>query len=412
MTRIRVTGSKAHRVWKCPPSIVLPQVETDSRSPAAERGTAIHRFLERVKIVGLELALAEAPEDLRSLLSCLDLTELPVHLATEVSLVYDYRARTAREIGRNLGRDYEGHLARTGQRPIGPTEIALTIDLMGGETAHGIRRGYVGDYKSGHSRYPAPDMFGQTLLAALAVRHVYECTEVIVELIHIRDDGDHFRVRRKVDEWDLDTFADELAAAFDLVTLSELELAAGRAVPVREGDHCNYCDAFKSCPAKIALVRAMPTELDIPPGEITRARAAEAWMVLDRYSDLIARVRQEITALAAFDPIDLPDGRVIGPVITEREKLDGPIAADVLRQWYGDEAAAEAIKISMSKEALQDAVAKRRKEGEVIQSKKGTGILDQIMKEIRARKGTEYTRTESIKPYTPRKKLTTKSGEP
>ena len=418
--RIQVTGSKVHRVWRCPPSIVLPQIEDDEVSPFAERGKSIHAFLERVRVIGLEAAIAESPAELELLLRCINIDELPTHLATEVAFAYDYKARTAREIGRNIGRDYAGHLRRTGQAPIGKSEIVLTIDLVGVEGG----LGYVGDYKTGWTKYPAPDRFGQTLLAALCVRHVYKVDRVVLELIYVRSDGDHYPARRTCDEWDLDTFADELEAAFDLVEYSEGEHAAGRGLPLREGAHCEHCPAYKQCPAKIALVRSIPAELvsmgytpgvlagteiatqgTIAGGGLTRARAAEIWMVCERLGDVLSRVKEEICGMSVHDPIELPDGRVIGPLHTERESLVGKVVAEVLESWYDRDAVTEVVELTATKKALIEALAKRKGEKEVMQSKKGTGLVDRFLAEIRRRGGIEVSTTDSVKPHVPRKKL-------
>jgi hypothetical protein len=431
--RIKITGSRVHRVWKCPPSAILPQIESDEPRPYADRGRDIHRFLERVgQGVSLGDAIAECPAELRTLLECLDLANLPTHLATEVAFAYDYKARTARELGRNIGRDYAGHLERTGQAPIGPTEIACTVDLAGLEG----RRGYVGDYKTGHTRYPSPDRFGQTLLGALCVRHAWKCDDVIAELIYIRSDGNHYPARRLLDEWDLDIFADEIEAALELVDYSEAEYIAGRGVPVREGDQCDYCPAFKQCPAKVALVKSIPAELaalgytrevivgeeapavgTVAAGALDRRRAPEIWLTLERLEEIIGRIKQEICGLAAFDPIDLPDGRVIGRLITRREGLDGKIAAAVIEQWFGAEAREAAVELSVSKERLREAAAdhvrKVKADAEAkgekapklaIQSKSGDGVLDRALAEIRRRGGIEETIHDSIKPHVPKRK--------
>lgn len=429
MTRLyQITGSKAHRVWRCPPSIVLPQV--DSPTPpevdlARTHGKVIHRYVERCGTVGAAEALAEVPDEVLPLVKALDLDELPIHLATEVSYAYDWRARTARELGRNLDRAYTipGYLASIGVAELGPTEIALTIDLAGGQVIDGgRRRGYAGDYKSGHTKYPPPNEFAQTLLAAQCMRLLHDFDDVIVELIHVHRGGTHHKVRRFVDGWDLDTFADDFEAAMELVDYSAAELAAGRGVPVREGPHCQHCDAFQNCPAKVALVRSIPAELasigvalsdrpEAKPGElmiqrgaITVERAAEVWTLLERISEVIDRAKEEICGLASRNgDIPLPDGRVIGRIYTERESLDGKVAAAVLEQWYGPEAVAEAVELSMSKDALRKAVVARKKPGEKIETKREDGVFDKIMAEIRARKGVGINSTDTVKPHMPRR---------
>jgi hypothetical protein len=396
-------------VWKCPPSIVLPQIDDDERSPMADRGVAIHAFLERCRVIGVEAAIAEAPAELELLLRCINIDELPTHLATEVAFLYDYKARTAREIGRNIGRDYAGHLRRTGQAPIGDAEIALTIDLVGCEpTRPGQVLGYVGDYKTGWTKYPAPDRFGQTLLAALCVRHVYKCDRVVLELLYVRSDGDHYAARRTCDDWDLDIFADELAAAMDLVDHAAAEYQAGRGLMLTEGPHCDHCPAYKQCPAKIALVRSIPAELaaiEASSGAMSRERAAEIWLVCERIGEVLSRVKDEICMMAAHNPIELADGRVIGRLVTEREGLNGQIVADVLTSWYGREAADAVVELRATKKSLVEELARRKAEGEVMQSKKGTGLVDRVLEEIRKRGGIEISTSDSVKPHVPRKRL-------
>lgn len=434
MPRVTPTGSKIHRIWKCPASIVLPQIDDDYDKPAAGRGTDIHAFLENVKLYGREEALARAPEDLRVYLELLNLDELPTHLSAEVAFAYDWRMRTARELGRGIGRDYHGHLHRTGQAPLRATEIPITIDLAGGATlATGHRRAYVGDWKSGRTKYPTPDKFGQTLLAGLCMLYVFKADDVVLELIYLRHDGDHYTPRRTVDSWDLETFGDELKRASDLVEKAESDYLNGRGVSVTEGPHCDHCPAYKQCPAKVGLVRALPQELallgataPVLRGEeapaigtvaaggaaINRTNAAALWMVTDRMLEILGRVREEICGLGAYGDIELPDGRVIGRLTTRREGYDGKIAAQVIEQLFGAEARDKHVELKVSKEALREAVVDHVRKQEalgvpkkelVIQSKFGTGILDRAHKEIDARGGVEVSVTDSIKPHMPRK---------
>ncbi len=395
---LRPSGSKAQRAWKCPASLVLAPITTEAENPSATRGTAIHAYLERVRLIGVEAALLEAPLELRPFLIAIDIDALPTHLATEVAFLWDWRERTAREIGRNIGRDYAGHLARTLQRPMSDTEIPLTVDLVG----VGERVGYVGDYKTGRTRYPAPDLFAQTMLAALCVRGVYGVDEITLEVIYIGYDADDYRDRAKADAWTLDDFADEFAAALELAEVYELEHKAGRPIPLREGAHCDHCDAYKHCDAKTGLVRKLPAEVDAVLAsnyKATPERARDAWHLCEKMKQLIASVQSEICMLTTrpdFGPLELGDGTILGPVEETREKLNGPIAAAVLEQWYGADAREEAVTITMSQDALREAVSKRRKEGEKIQTKKADGVLDRIQAEIRRRGGIDKTITSKV----------------
>jgi hypothetical protein len=423
--RVRPTGSRVHRIWRCPPSLILPQIESDDPSPARDFGTAIHAFLERAALVGAEHALGELRDArLRLLAQCLDLADLPTHLATEVAFAYDWRQRTARELGRNIGRPYAtpGMLTALGLPELGPTELGLTIDLVGVQVVHETRLGYVSDYKSGHSKYPTPDRFGQTMTAACAARAVYSLDESIVELIFVHDDGTHGRSRARVDAWDLDEFADELEAAFDAAGEADEAYRAGRGVDVREGPQCNNCGAFAQCPAKISLVRQIPrvlgelgvepeflrgdpgTTLELRPGSITKENVAAAFMLAERIEEITARLKLEAQMIAAREgDVDLPDGRVLGRYVHEWETLDGTIAGDVVAGFYDADARRQVVKESASKDAIRELVVARKQPGDVITSKKGTGVLDRVLAEIRARGGMKQHRSDTVKPHQPRR---------
>lgn len=421
---MKITGSRVHRVWKCPASAVLPQLEGDDGKfePARARGKAIHAYLERVRAIGKADALAEAPEDLRPLLEALDLDNLPVHLATEVAFAWNWRDGTARELGRNMDRGYD-----TCDPPVDwGCEIPCTIDVVGVQPGPepGMReigsKGYVGDYKSGHVKYPAPDMFGQTMLAALCIRAVFGCDDVVVELIHIHDNGGHHAARRTVNEWDLDVFASELSEAMQAVESSGQFVVDNRMpVPV-EGSWCEYCPAWKACPAKIALVRAIPQELvqlgvrpdpesealTTTPGALAVRNAAAAWMAIERIQDVFSRMKEEICGIASFEEIPLPDGRVIGYTPgQDRKHANGKVAAELLEKWYGREEVGRRVELSITMANLRLAVSSNLKAGEKIETKAGTGVYDRMLAELERLGGLEIkTVGAGVKPHVPKKK--------
>lgn len=453
---VRITGSKVHRVWKCPASAVLPQAyEDNDPSPAAKRGTAIHAFLEQVGKVGRGAALADAPAEVVPLLEALDLENLPVGLATEVSFAWNWQTGAVRELGRNLSRRPDGGVDYDNIEPIRPIcefcqrrrdqaiaenkagwvlcdvclsrptgvdwscEVPLTIDVMGvadrggdGSLRSVVRRGYVGDYKSGHSKYPAPDMFGQTLLAAVCVAKVYGCDDVVVELLHIHDNGGHHAARRTVNEWDLQAFEAELQGAMSIV-----DQPGGLLDPV-EGPWCDHCPAFRGCPRKLALVRAIPEQLVqlgvrpdpesgalvLTPGALTVRNAAAAWEAIERIEDVLARAKEEICSIGAFEDIPLSDGRVIGRLVTERRALNGKVAAELLRERYGT-AAAQYIEESVTLAAMRQAVVKHIRPGERIETKAKNGVYDKLLDEVEQRGGLEVKVTDAVRPHVPKKKI-------
>lgn len=443
---MRPTGSKIHRVWKCPASAVLPQAYRDDseHEPARAKGQAIHAFLENVKRVGRSVALAEAPRELLPLLEALDLDDLPVGLACEVAFAWNWRTGAARELGRspNLPRTPDGAVDYDKLGVDWSCEIPCTLDVVGVQrvgfgdpisvTPNPVNRGYVGDYKSGHGKYPAPDMFGQTLLGALCVRSVWGCDDVVVELIHIHDNGGHHKVRRTVTDWDLDAFAAELALAMGIVggALYAIE-HGGKPAPAgalpTEGPWCEFCDAYKNCPAKLALVRSIPEKLYqlgvrpgtlpdkdgveqyalvLTPGMLTVRNAADAWMAIELIEDALARAKQEICGIAAFEEIPLPDGRVIGfSPGQERREINGRIGAELLEKRYGRAERDLRVELSLTMAALRLAVASNLKAGEKIETKAGTGVYDRLLVELEGLGGlSTKTVGAGVKPHVPKKK--------
>ena len=441
---MRPTGSKIHRVWKCPASAVLPQLDVSDAKwePARAKGKGVHRFLERVKAIGRTEALAEAPKEILPLLEALDLDDLPVGLACEVAFAWNWKTSTARELGRGdaLPRTADGAVDYDALGVDWSCEVPCTLDVVGVAWKQGIqhdpvhgpvtdRRGYVGDYKSGHAKYPAPDMFGQTLLGACCVRSVFGCDDVVVELIHIHDNGGHHKARRTVTDWDLDVFERELAQAMKLVTAGQFSSPhVGVLIDPVEGPWCDFCPAYRACPAKVALVRSIPDRLIelgvrpgmlpnkngveqpalvLTPGMLTVRNAADAWMALEAIEAVIAHAKEEICGIGAFEEIPLPDGRVIGRLVTERRGLNGKIAAEVLEKRYGREERDKRVEISVTMTALRQAVVSNIKQGEKIEKKDKTGVYDKLLDEIDRLGGIEVSVTDAVKPHVPKKKRLT-----
>lgn len=447
---MRPTGSKIHRVWKCAASAVLPQLDVSDAKwePARARGKGVHRFLERVKVIGRPEALAESPKEILPLLEALDLDDLPVGLACEVAFAWNWKTSTARELGRGdaLPRTADGAVDYDALGVDWSCEVPCTLDVVGVAWKQGIqhdpvhgavteRRGYVGDYKSGHAKYPAPDMLGQTLLGASCVRSVFGCDDVVVELIHIHDNGGHHKARRTVTDWDLDVFERELAEAMETVQdrfrcIEQIgfPLPPEELPPVREGPWCDFCPAYRGCPAKVALVRSIPDKLielgvrpgSVPdkngveqpalvltPGMLTVRNAADAWMALEAIEAVIARAKEEICGIGAYEPIPLPDGREISHLHTERRGINGKIGAEVLEKRYGRETRDEFVEISVTMSALRQAVVKHLQKGEKIEKKDGTGVYDRLLAEIDQLGGIEISTTDAVKPHVPKKKRLT-----
>ncbi|WP_438029112.1 hypothetical protein [Sorangium sp. So ce233] len=142
-------------------------------------------------------------------------------------------------------------------------------------------------------------------------------------------------------------------------------LAEGQPLDLVTGAHCLYCPARSACPAHIAEVRALATgALDVTPGRpLTREEATRLAGLLAPADAVLRRAREALKAYAdEHGPIELPDGRVWGPVDVARDELDAGLTLPALTSALAalvrpDRAAELALgAMSVSKEAIKDAL--------------------------------------------------------
>lgn len=402
------TGSKFHRVLRCPASAALPQVDDIEPKPSAVRGTVIHRYLQRVTELrgagydveaARDAALQEMAQsvsaEIFAYLEILDVEAMPTHLAAEVALAYDWEARTARELGRGIDRAYTG---------LKLTEIPMTLDVLGISPD----RVYVPDYKTGRAAIPAPRENGQLMLAGLAASKAYDRDEATIEIIVPDEDGQPQRQTADVDFFELDDFADRTARAMqDLITAKAI-VARGGTPNVASGRHCQYCPAFRACPAQTALVRAamsgpqpIRTGGLLAPGALDPERLADTWRTLGQVRIALGQLEGEILVLAGREPIDLGDGKVLGPVETARERVTDAAAAHALLEARYSRAAADgAMKLATSKEAIRKAVSKHKPPKAKLSTKAEDGELDRVLQALRATGGLRTTRSVRVRETT------------
>lgn len=465
MARRKPTGSKVHRIWMCPASAILPQNSDEDREartePARGKGQGVHRYLERVGADGVEAALSEVPSDLLSLCRALDLKRMPTGLSTEVALAWNWKDMTARELGRSpdLPRHEDGAVDYDKLGVDWTREVPTTVDVTGMAevsppgTMEVIRRGYLGDYKTGHTRYPRPSRNGQILIGAVCIRYLMQLDDVVGELLYIDDDGECFPQRDTIDGWTMDSFERELAAIMEeQPALQALyEANGGGVLAKREGPHCDHCPAWKDCSAKTALVRAVPDELlklgakrtpegdfelvwvpeldkngkpkgddkgtwelQLAPGAITVRNAAAVYEACERIEALCRRMRDEVCGIGYHEPIKLSDGRVIERYTWKRREVVGRVAAGVIERWLAakltpEDARAKVLAkldVSLPLAAIRDLVRENvdwsAKPRPVMESKHGTGVLDKLLQELERAEGMTVATGEECKPHKPR----------
>lgn len=324
------SASSLQRGMACPASMVLAHVDRGT-SPAAERGTLLHRFLEHVHADRAK-ALAALPDDLRAYAAALDLTDLPVGLTSEVAFAWDTVAATSRLLGRGMGRDYSQLLSH---------EIPGTPDVVGVSPD----RVYVGDWKFGRSHVPAPDENMQARFNALCAARHYKRDLAVVEIVRFHEDPTKppTRLATEMSAGELEDMVGKLRRYVQAVNKADHTMNSGRTPDVYEGTHCEYCPAFQACPAKTSLLKQL--------GDVKATyRTARD---LKRWNDIAWK---QLGDAAKTAPVPVGDGRVWGPVETTEEVWDPVVVWAIVYELHGTEAADLAVERSASKASIERAL--------------------------------------------------------
>lgn len=330
---MRLTGSGLGRALACVPSVVLPHAPEIREE--ATRGTHGHEFLMNVSLVGREMALERAPEDMRPMLEALNLDSLPVKpdaWAAEVAFSYDPATDTARELGRGLSRDYSGAK---------PGEIPGSADVVGVTDTEAV----VLDWKFGGWNVPPAADNWQLRFYALCAARAYGKPRAVVGIVKLREDGSHWFDRAELDELDLEAVAAELRGLLERALAEEAHVAKGGTPRTVRGPHCKYCPALPYCPAQTALVREVGFASIEPGAPVITAENAPA--LLEKL-EAVDRLREMMWAAlktyAQGAPVQLPSGEVWGPTETEKEGIDAAKAGLLLAEKYDAQVAIDATK--------------------------------------------------------------------
>lgn len=417
------TASSLWLASLCPASHILPQ--TRLTSPEMARGTAVHRYLERLPEVGRARALDEVPPEHREMCERIDPAQVP---QGEREAAYAWNVDTGEVVwlGNGIGRDYTAALRRrleehaqgqvvrdegTGQqrhgndagadgrsRPRGIGEVPPAPEQEEGEAAThragtDVRGRWifgtadvvetdgpapvVSDYKvtdvpiDGNSLLKPAGQSHQLRFLALAVARLTGADAV--EVAHLRVGGDG-RIdgsdRAGLGYFDLAQVGEEVRGI-----VAGVERAAAQAQPdLSPGDHCRFCPAAQRCPSTRALIGQLIEDLDMAPLPVIADAVAWQWVKEARAAlDLLD---QELRRRAALMPIHLPDGREVREVEVEQRRLDPRVTFDVMRDAYGRGASWQAMETS--KAAVQRVTG-------------GGAGLRSVLKEIEARGGVQLT---------------------
>ena len=360
----RITASGLARVQACPASVALPVVLNTSE--AAERGTAIHTFAERI-LSGWDraVALAGVPEEWRE--TCAGFEPLAAvadlrraNRLVEASYCLNAIDNTATFLGSGLSRQYPA--AALG-------DIHGTTDVEGINAWHG--RPVIVDWKSGSQDVASPQDNLQLRFAARAVALLRGASEVEARVVAIRNSG-----RADIDAYVFSTFAlddigDELEELYRrALAISESSDRGMALLPVlRPGKHCRYCPALPACPAQVSLARALLPNLQATQatlGAMTPEERGAAFMKYREARALMEILHEAFNALARVEPIPVDDEKEVREITFLKRAFNRQAALAMLR----DKGATEGEIASLDQQVRQARIDVYKRPG-LVKKRKG-----------------------------------------
>jgi PD-(D/E)XK nuclease superfamily protein len=334
------SASAAARTLACPAWLAFPHV--DHESEHAARGHVIHRYGKAVLSGTAPLQALAAVKDPETRATCAAIDWAKVggdlrDVVCEAAYAVDVKARTARFIGVDIGRDYE----RNG--PLGEWEVPGACDLVGNNPDG---RPVVDDLKTGFLDVEPAAYNAQGLMLASAVHLHHGAAEVEFRISHLKASGKVWNDAAVHTALDVDNFLDDYEAALVEAREAKHVYLAGGTPNVTEGEHCRYCPAANHCPAKARLVRAMLPELegvDAALATATPEQAGAAWALAhDRIAPLLNRILDLLKERARRERLPLPDGRELRESLSARETLHAESILALARKYGAtDEEVAE-----------------------------------------------------------------------
>lgn len=330
---MKLSASRMYLAAACAASCALP-TDTEESGEWAEAGTGRHAFLSalgatRDRAAALAVVPADAPwRPTCEAIDCDALLDGAVAIEVDLAHVYDPEYDTAAPIV------VDGHRAyATDARHI-PGTLDWLVTREGGWLE-------VVDFKGVGQVADARDNL-QLALYALQVARSRDLDEIGVAIAYVHADGAVVWDRARLDVFDLAEAAARVRAVWQRVEAARAEVAAGRAVSTRLGDHCTWCPALRRCPGHIALARELAADartVDEVVAELVRLdddAAGVAWVRLERAEAVLEAVRKSLRARVMHRTLPLPDGRALRAVESHPRSLDAARALPVLRERLGD----------------------------------------------------------------------------
>lgn len=339
-----LTASALARIEACPSSYNLPQF--GHLSEASKSGVALHKFMEDCCTMGSSMALENVPPEYLEACQILALEDLPVFkpgaFAAEVAFAFDLTTYSCRELGRGIGREYIEHGAH-------PTnDVCMSADVVG-VTDNDV---VVIDWKTGWTAVEPSSL--QLRALGMAALTAYGKARAHILIYRLRD-GEVSHLSGVLDAMDAGVVMEEIAH------IERTAINAGTSQLVT-GTQCKFCPALPGCPAQAALVNALSLEggsaltaADVA-ATLTVDKVRRAWAVFKAAEYAVERGKEACKLFAATTPCELDNGKVLGPVETEKESVDAGVVHKLLAKDYGVEVADSVVEMAVTKTDLNAAL--------------------------------------------------------
>ena len=321
------TASSLERVIACPASEALPRVVDAGARRDRDRGTVIHRFLQRV-MTGMpeDVALALVPEKDQAVCGRIRVPRITSGISWDLRCEVAYALSPGEDRARILGLDLDRNYP-----DLDPGEIAGTNDFEG-MRMDGVP--VVGDVKTGNDVTPCEDN-PQAQFHARARQLVTGADEVEARIVYVRPSGYVERDEHVFSRIELETFEDRVIEARQVAHRARLAVVNGEVPVVTTGSWCRYCPAMPACPAYAGLARRFVPDLEEIPGQLAMlspAQQGEAWLKVKQIKRLAETAEDALKALARQSPLPLPNGKVIRPVTIHRNDFSKDAALALLAE--------------------------------------------------------------------------------
>lgn len=224
-----------------------------------------------------------------------------INARAEKAFAWDYRTGNVRELGEDIGRDYQ----------LNPCELAGTADIVG------IRNGalLIADWKTGREAPPAKNN-AQLMFLAMCANKLADFDEIELCIGHIVD-GKIWPDYDTVTRFDLDIFEAELKAVL-----------SNPSPQPKPGTHCRYCPVLATCPKALETLAEKEDEYPLALRGIDSIQSPQhaEWLLhrIDAAEELLSSVKAKVREYAdANGAFELSNGKKWGPYVVIRETIQG-----------------------------------------------------------------------------------------